>query len=671
MKEYQFQFPKDLISDNIIDEKGKQYQLKINSSAYYFSFCNLKSLNNGNLAAIGVGIDRQRYTSLTWMIVLLFLIIAIFSLAIASIISYFLSRNITNPLVSMVNAIHYILDDHFEERVPVNSRDEIGQLASAFNIMTIQLKKTLDSLKDEIEVRKRTEVEIRKTKQLLRNVQNSISSLLIATKADGTITEWNFQASRFTGIPVQQAIDQNVWDLIPLIFDLKSIAETVITTGNEVRLEKKEFDLEDRLYLDIAFFPLNINQEKGLVIKIDDVTEQEVKDEQLRQAQKMETIGTLVGGLVHDFNNVLGGIIGAVSLIKFYITNGVSFDINFMRENVDLIDRSAYQAKDMVAQLLTLSRKQKLTFAPVDLNNSIKHVLKICKTSIDKSVEFHVEYYDKPALVRADPAQIEQILLNLCVNASHAMTIMRPPEAKQGGQLWLTIDRLHSGKLFVETHPEAHEGEYWVIRINDTGVGMDSRTIAKIFDPFFTTKEKGRGTGLGLSMVYYIILQHKGFIDVYSEVGFGSTFNIFLPVLSGTLSEEQVENQQFTIAKGSGTILIVDDEEIVLKLAKNILKECGYTVLTAGNGEEGMEIFEKEYQHINAVLLDMAMPKMSGKEVYLKMKSIKPEIKALLASGYRQDSRIDEALQSGIDDFIQKPYTLVDLSHKIKRILTN
>jgi CheY-like chemotaxis protein len=272
-------------------------------------------------------------------------------------------------------------------------------------------------------------------------------------------------------------------------------------------------------------------------------------------------------------------------------------------------------------------------------------------------------------MIQADVAQIEQALLNLCVNASHAMTIMRPEYEQQGGILTIAVEKIFIDQHFTESHPGVKEGDHWILRVIDTGVGMNSKTLTKIFDPFFTTKEKSQGTGLGLAMVYNIVHQHNGYIDVYSNPGVGTTFNILLPVLEESPEVSKDRTIKETMPRGTGTILVVDDEEIIRETAKGILELCGYNVLVAKDGEKGIEIFKEQSEKIKAILLDMAMPKMSGKETYLRLKEIRQDLRVVLASGFKQDRRVQEAIELGVNTFIQKPYSMLELAKKIKMVI--
>jgi len=406
---------------------------------------------------------------------------------------------------------------------------------------------------------------------------------------------------------------------------------------------------------------------KGSFAMITDLTEYEKKDEQLRQAQKMETVGTLAGGLAHDFNNILGGIIGSLSLLQLEMKKKES-DPEEVAKYLEDMSKSASRATEIVKHLLALSRKEELRFEPVDLNTTIRHVMNICQNTFDKCIELNFHYLTKPAMVLADPTQLEQILLNLCVNASHAMTIMRGADQRWGGILTVSLEKIYADQVFCENHQGAEKGYYWKLSVQDEGVGMDSETVSKIFEPFFTTKMKTSGTGLGLSMAYSILKQHKGLMDVVSEPGKGSTFAVYLLEFKEMLAPKKKREEE-EILKGEGLILVIDDEPIMRKIAVRVLEKAGYTVISAEDGEKGVELFRQHHQELKMVLLDMQMPKKSGKETYLEMKVINPSAKVLLASGSRKDERVEEILRLGVQDFIEKPYTFGQLARVVRKVL--
>jgi PAS domain S-box-containing protein len=511
-------------------------------------------------------------------------------------------------------------------------------------------------------------MELSHTWSYLINVFNSLPSMLISVNKDGIITQWNTAAEQYSGIPASKAVSNKLWEIVPYLGGYRDDIMKVIETRKPDERHRENIEhTGEKKYINISMTPLVYDGVDGAVIRVDDVTELEKKDIHLRQAQKMETVGALAGGIAHDFNNVLGGIIGAVSLMK-YDLGKPEMNIPRVQEMIKILEDSSGRAADMVQHLLAISRKQEISLAPVDLNDAVRRVLKICKNTFDKAIDIRAAYHAGPAMVRADATQVEQVVLNICINASHAMTIMKGEGESTGGMLTVSIDRQRADRYFCEMHPEASPGYYWMISHRDNGVGMDSKTISKIFDPFFSTKQTGKGTGLGLAMVYNIVQQHGGFIDVYSEPGIGSTFNVFLPELEEGAGQPVAEPEE-CIETGVGTLLVIDDEEAIRLTTTHMLEECGYRVITASNGEEGIALFRGRHQEIRAVMLDVAMPRKSGIESFEEIKAIDPAVKILLMSGFKQDERVQKLLARGVDDFIQKPYSLVELSKKLKKIL--
>ncbi|HLP49105.1 MAG TPA: response regulator, partial [Candidatus Kapabacteria bacterium] len=506
----------------------------------------------------------------------------------------------------------------------------------------------------------------------------------ITIDENGKITQWNKATARITRIEAKEAVGKNLWELLPDISELKesinqnSIAENgkenKNSLENSLEFYKKSIKLKGEVfYFNGSIFQLKDRSTPGkssFVIMLNDVTEIELKERQLRQSQKMETVGNLAGGLAHDFNNVLGGIIGTISLFKYKVAKNKEITQQETEKYFNTIEEASNRAADMVQHLLSLTRRQELAFTPTDLNNTIKSIVKICMNTFDKSIAIKTEYFEGRAMTLADPTQVEQSLLNLCINASHAMTIMRKNSDSYGGTLNISLKKVAVDKYFRRLHEEAAQPDYWDISVTDTGVGMDQKTLTKIFDPFFTTKAEGRGTGLGLSMVYNIIKQHNGFIDVYSQEGIGSTFHIYLPILQGEMQIEKIA-AKMEIPRGKGLILVVDDEEVMRQTASSILKECGYNVKVAQNGEEAIQVFAKYKNEIKAVLLDMVMPKMSGQQTYIELAKLDKNVKVLLVSGFKHDDRVEAILKLGVKGFMQKPYTLAALANKLFHLLND
>jgi len=438
--------------------------------------------------------------------------------------------------------------------------------------------------------------------------------------------------------------------------------EVLSRVKTHLEIEKYKRYLEDEVKK--RTYELQIANKK---LKIEIIKNKQAEDA-LRQAQKMELVGTLAGGLAHDFNNILGGITGSLSLMEMKLNKNDELSRESLEKYIHTMKYSAEGIASMVKQLLSLSRKQEVTLVPVDLNKSIRNVMKIAESSFDKSVVLSPEYNEKPATVNADPIQIEQILLNLCINASHAMTIMRDENEIKGGELAVFIDKIECDDYFQDRHPTIKDPQCWGITVKDTGIGMTEETIEKIFNPFFTTKVKGLGTGLGLAMVQKIIENHNGAIEVYSEPGKGCEFKIYIPVLNYEI-EHHIFNNNEEIPVGEGLILLVDDNEIMRDVAAEIFIECGYDVMSAENGLEALDLYEKNKKNISAVLLDMNMPQLSGKDTFGKLKILNPEVKVLLTSGFREDEEVQNLINLGASGFLQKPYALKKMALMVEEVL--
>ena len=400
-------------------------------------------------------------------------------------------------------------------------------------------------------------------------------------------------------------------------------------------------------------------------IFIGNLAELKKKDEQLIRIQKMEAVWQLTGGLAHDFNNMLGGIMGSVSLLQYYARKGLAENEDKIISSLNTIENATLRASDMVHRLLVMSRKNDIQAVPVNLSLSIRNVISICNNTFDKQVTIDVHYPPDPLWTMADACQLEQVILNLCINAEQAMTIMHKSPEKWGGTLTIDVSRVQGDKYLCELYPEARIQPYAVLEIRDTGIGMNRETIARIFDPFFTTKEAGKGTGLGLSIVYTIISQLGGFISVYSHPGQGTAFKVFLPEIARKEEISLIEIQALPDISGTGLVLVIDDEEIIRNTAQAILSDNGYRVLTAPGGQEGLDIFRENFTDIDAVLLDMAMPGMNGREVFIELKKIDPHVTVILSSGLRQEGYISKVMEMGIFDFLHKPYSMTALLEKV------
>ncbi len=524
-----------------------------------------------------------------------------------------------------------------------------------------QLTEYNQELNDQIKYRLQVEHELKMTRNYLQNVFDSFPSVLIAANPKGMINQWNKTAELFFGKLPGENENNYLWKLVPFMDEYREIFFNVPETARPREFERIDEIAGVKYDLRILFYPIDHNGSNDWVIRIDDVSELRKKEEQLRQSQKMELIGNLAGGLAHDFNNILGAIIGTISLID-YLLKSDRFDLSRFTNYITIIRESANRGSELVQQLMMLSKRQELVFHISDLNQITGNALKIGCNIIDKSIKINFHPHESNALVNADPFQLEQVFLNLFINAADAMTIMRDSELLYGGDLSISITDYQANDTFLGRHPQLTGHNFWLIEIADTGVGIDNKYLSQIFDPFFTHKKKEKGTGLGLTMVYHIVRQHQGLIKVYSEPGKGTTFYLYFPVVQMDLTSSPTPDMSIIFPHGSGRILVIDDEEIMRETAREILEECGYQVVLASGGIEGIERYKNHLNHFDLVLLDMAMPEMSGQKVTAELKKIDSNVKIILSSGFKFDQRIQSTIDMGIAGFIQKPYTLRKLA---------
>lgn len=378
---------------------------------------------------------------------------------------------------------------------------------------------------------------------------------------------------------------------------------------------------------------------------------------QLLQAQKMESLGTMAGGIAHNFNNTMMGILGSITLL-LEEKEPSHPDYQELKE----MERYAKNAGEMTKDLLSFARGGKYVVSTTDLNELIKRENRVFGQT-KKEIRIQGRYADDLWTAEVDQGQIRQVLLNLYVNAWQAMP--------DGGMITVKTDNVEIEEVYANAKPfEITPGKYVRITVTDTGVGMDKATMEKIFEPFFTTKDIGEGTGLGLSSVYGIIKNHEGFLNVYSELEKGSTFTIYLPAMNQKMETYPAHDSEKPL-QGSETILLVDDEDLIRNVGERMLQRLGYTVISVESGGEAIETYEKYMDTIDLVILDMIMPDMSGGETYERLRMINPEIKVLLSSGYSLNDQAEQILAQGCNGFTQKPFTMEEISRKIREVLDN
>jgi len=382
-----------------------------------------------------------------------------------------------------------------------------------------------------------------------------------------------------------------------------------------------------------------------------DITERKNLEEQLRKSQKMQAMGLLAGGIAHDFNNLLTGILGYASLLSHKGEGAPE-----ITKAAGIIQRSAERASQLTAQLLGFAEQGKNLNIPVELGGVIASVTDVLERTQDPNIRVVVSLRPEGGCVLGDPSQLDQVVMNLAINACDAMP--------GGGQLKITTEPVTLDEAFCRERDWMTPGRYLVLSVADTGVGISPENLERIFDPFFTTKAQGKGTGLGLSMVFGIVKNHGGCVDVRSALGVGAVFRVFLPE-STESAPRKIEGMDPALPRGRGRILLVDDQEPVREVAKDMLEALGYEVITASDGLEGISRYRDLWREIDLVILDMIMPNMSGGDCFRRMKEINPKTRVVLSSGYSMDGAIQAVMNEGILAFIQKPYRLEELSRVV------
>jgi PAS domain S-box-containing protein len=386
---------------------------------------------------------------------------------------------------------------------------------------------------------------------------------------------------------------------------------------------------------------------------IEDITERKILENQLRQAQKMEAIGNLAGGVAHDFNNMLSIILGNTEMIIEDLDKA-----NPVVANMQEIQKAAKRSTDLTRQLLAFARKQTIAPKVLDINETIEGILKMLRRLIGENIE--LAWLPKADLwpVKVDPTQVDQVLTNLCINARDSI--------EGFGKVTIETDTTNFDEEYCRDHIGLMPGDYVRISVNDTGLGMDKETINNIFEPFFTTKGFGEGTGLGLSTVYGIVKQNKGFINVYSELGEGTTFKIYLPRYLEKVSQPRVQRPAESALIGDETILLVEDEKAILRMTKRMLESLGYSVLTASSPTEAIRIVESHTGEIDLLMTDVVMPEMNGPELAKSMLHLYPNLRCLFMSGYTANMIAHHGVLDKDVHFLNKPFARQDLATKVR-----
>jgi PAS domain S-box-containing protein len=576
------------------------------------------------------------------------IVVSCIMLGFALLAAALLSRSLSSPLQRLSDSAGSVLMQGQDKvDIPVIGSSETKRLG-------LVLQKTFRRIN-------KTTQKLRNNEENLRVTLNSIGDAVIATDTRGSITRINSVAQNLTGWSSEEATGKNISHVLKLVYIEKN--SCIEVPVQEILEKSSSFGLKNNLILisrdkkeyQISNSASPIKDDNGKVIGVvfvfRDVTEEIYLHEQLRQAQKMKAIGQLAGGIAHDFNNILGGIVMTVDLLESKIEKTPD-----TQKCLNLIIQSSQRAGDLIAKLLAFARKQPAASTSIDIIKPLQEAIEIVEQTIDKRIKVKKFLSEKPLFVTGDSSQLQSSFLNLLINASHAMP--------NGGEIGIYTSVVYLDESFCSSSDfEIKPGEFVKVEIIDTGCGISAKYLKQIFEPFFTTKPEGKGTGLGLPAVLGTVQQHRGAIKVYSEPDAGTTFQIFLPLCEE--EPEVKETETVSNVKDKGVILIVDDEYIMRTTASSILMDSGYEIFTAENGKEAINIFRENKDRIDLIILDMIMPEINGKDCFIELKKISPDVRILIASGFAEEDELEYLKNQGIRGFIKKPFRGNELSRAV------
>jgi len=502
--------------------------------------------------------------------------------------------------------------------------------------------------------RKRAEEALRAREAHYRTILENIGDGVLITDGPGRYLDVNPRACEMTGYAREELLRLNTADTY-----LPEERAGVLPRLTEIARSGSASYERALLRKDATVITVEVNARAlpggNLLATLRDVTDRKRLEEQLRQAQKMEAVGRLAGGVAHDFNNVLTAIFGYADLMAEELPPG-----HAGQQDLEEIRKAATRASALTRQLLAFSRQQVLAPVVLSVNDLVEDVDKMLLRLLGEDVELRITLPPEAGNVRADPGQLQQVIMNLVVNARDAMPT--------GGKLLIETADVELTAQYAELHQPVIPGRYVMLAVSDTGVGIDAETRTRIFEPFFTTKEKGKGTGLGLSTVYGIVKQSGGYIWVYSEPGHGTTFKVYLPRVDAPV-ELQAQPRETATRTGTETILLAEDDEALRPLAKGLLQKLGYTVLDAENAAQALAVAGVHRGPIHLLVADVVMPGASGRELGRRLAESRPDTKVLYISGYTDDAIVHHGMLEPGLAFLQKPFTPDALARKVREVL--
>jgi len=570
---------------------------------------------------------------------------------------------ILRPVNRLSNTTKRLADGDLTVRVgPPYDKGEIGRVAQAFD----QMAESLERRESE---RRRAEDALQRSQARLQLQIDRMPIGCIMWDPDFRVTSWNPAAEKIFGFTAEEMMGKHPYGLI-VPKEVQSHVDSIwqrLLGGDSTAHSVNDNMTKDGRTITCEWSNTPIKEADGTVLgvlsMVQDITERKRAEEekvtlqeQLRQSQKMEAIGSLAGGVAHDFNNLLTIIKGNSQLSLMELKAG-----DPLRENIEQVEKAADRAAALTRQLLAFSRRQVLETKVLDLNTILRDLDKMLRRVIGEDIELVTLLAENLGTVKADPGQIEQVVMNLAVNARDAML--------KGGKLTIETANVDLDEVYARSHVAVTPGRYVMLSVSDTGVGMPPEVKEHIFEPFFTTKEKGKGTGLGLSTVHGIVKQSGGNIWVYSEPGQGTAFKIYLPRVDELPEEAGEKVVQKELPGGGETILVVEDEEKVRQVTVQILTKNGYTVLEASHGDEARQICEQHGGPIHLIMTDVVLPGMNGRELAECLVSSRPGAKVLYMSGYTDNAIVHHGVLDKGVNFIQKPFTIDGLTKKVRKVL--
>ncbi|MBW2018116.1 MAG: PAS domain S-box protein [Deltaproteobacteria bacterium] len=524
-----------------------------------------------------------------------------------------------------------------------------------------ELENRIKELEREASRRREAEAALQRSKERLRSIFEATPDPLVVYDEQGHPEYLNPAFTRVFGWTIEELKGRRI-PFVPE--DQTAITEEKIRnlykSGEPVRFETRRFTKDGRT-LDILISAAAIKDEKGtsrgMVVNLTDLTERKRLEHRLQQAQKREAIGTLAGGIAHDFNNILGIIIGNTELAMMDIPA-----LSPARQGLEEIRKACIRARDLVKQILTFSRPSSQYLSPIHITPVIKETLKMIRSSIPTTIEIRQRIACKSDIIRANPVQVSQILINLCTNAAQAMQ-------EKGGVLEVIVgnERLDEDKATHYNHLDP--GEYLSLTVRDTGHGIEPQHLKKIFDPYFTTRGLGEGSGMGLAVVHGIVRSYGGEISVKSTPGKGSTFKILIPLAPEKAPSETVTEGPSLMPRGSEKILLVDDEQALIDVVKPMLEHLGYQVTTKMSGAAALEIFRGDPLEFDLVITDQTMPGKTGVQLTRELLQLRKDIPVILCTGFSESVSREKAKEVGIRAFLMKPVSMGELAQTIRRVL--